>query len=285
MIKIASMVGAPDLRMPTLAPFSGNLDEAFKNLALMGFEGVEIMTRYPSQLAKLPLHELLGSNKLTLVGMCTGHMFGEDSLGLLLPNLTINQMAIDRMKEYIDYCDAYPESGLMINIGRSRGVGDPEQLDATYSKFASAVQELADYALPKNVRFILEPVSRNEVNFIHTTQDGLRIVEMVNRPNFGLMVDTYHMHHEDVDLIESFYEAAPYIWHVHFSDSNRRHPGSGAIDYDKVVIALKDIGYEGYVSLEIQPWPDPVSSAGRSIEYLRQFIHADSTNKTILAGI
>jgi sugar phosphate isomerase/epimerase len=283
-IKIASMVGAPDLETPTLAPYSGDLATAFKKLAALGFEGVELMTKRPALLDGPGLVALLAEYRLQLTGLCSGHIFGEDRLGLVTPDLSINSVALERLKEFVDFAAAYLPSGKMVNIGRSRGVGDPSNPAGTMKTAAQAIRELADYAQPKGVRLILEPVSKKEVNFIHSTQDGLRLVEMVDRPNFGLMVDTYHMYHEDQDLLQSFYEAAPFIWHVHFSDSNRRYPGSGEIDYEKVIQVLEAIGYDGFVSLEIQAWPDPDESARRSIEYLRRYIPADAASAVISAG-
>ena len=276
MIKIASMVGAPDLETPTLAPYSGDLEVAFMKLAGLGFEGVELMTKRPSQLDGTRLHALLAEWKLHLTGLCSGHVFGEDRLGLVVPELTVNQEAVERLKEFVDFSAACGGPGTMVNIGRSRGEGDPSDLPGTMETAATAIQQLADYALPKGIRLILEPISKKEVNFIHSTQDGLRLAQMVARPNFGLMVDTYHMYHEDTDMLKSFYEVSRYIWHIHFSDSNRRYPGSGKIDYEKVVRTLDDIGYNGFVSLEIQPWPDPDASAQYSIDYLRRFIPADA---------
>jgi sugar phosphate isomerase/epimerase len=232
------------------------------------------MTKRPSHLDGRSLCNLLAKHHLQLTGLCSGHVFGEDRLGLVLPELAVNREAVERLKEFIDFAATYPGPGTMVNIGRSRGVGDPENMPRTMETAAAAIRELADYALPKGIRLILEPITRKEVNFIYSTQDGMSLVKLVDRSNFGLMVDTYHMYLEDVDMLQSFYECAPYIWHIHFSDSNRRHPGSGEIDYGKVVRVLEEIGYSGFVSLEIQPWPDPEQSARRSIEYLRRFIPA-----------
>ena len=283
MIKIASMVGAPDLETATLAPYSGDLETAFKKLSAMGFEGVELMTKHPSRLDGNQLCELLTTYNLYMTGLCTGHIFGEDKLGLVMPDLSVNPKAVERLKEFIDFAALYLDPGAMVNIGRARGVGDPTKMHRTIQTAVSAIQELADYALLKDVRLILEPVSRNEVNFIHSTQDGLRLAELVERQNFGLIVDTYHMYHEDADVVQSIYEGAAYIWHIHFSDSNRRYPGSGEIDYAKVIKALEDIKYDGFVSLEIQPWPDPDTSSQRAIEYLRQFIAANAASANTIS--
>ncbi len=280
MISIASMVGAPDLETPTLAPYSGDFEEAFRKLHELGYEGVEIMTRRPDRLDSAELRHLLDLYQLRLAGLCTGHVFGEEKLGLVTPQLKINEQAVQRLKIFIDFAARF-EPGRPVNIGRTRGAGDPARLQDTFDCAREAMQELADYAKPAGVRLILEPINRGEVNFIHSTKDGLELVKRVNRPNFGLMLDTYHMALEDADPFSSLQEAAPYVWHIHFSDTNRRWPGNvgslGSFSFDRFIRALEDIGYDGFVGTEIQPWPDPDGAARLSIEYLRKYIPAPRT--------
>ena len=273
MIKIASMVGAPDLETPTLAPYSGDLGFAFNKLSALGYEGIELMTKKPASLDGPALRQLLAANRLVLAGLCTGHVFGEDHLGLVKPDLHIDPEAVTRIKEFIDLA-AFLGAGTLVNIGRSRGLGDPQQKEATMHAAAEAIQDLSDYARPAQVRIVLEPINRLEVRYIHSTQDGVELVRMVNRPNFGLMLDTYHMFLEDVDMVASLFEAAPYCWHIHISDSTRGYPGSGEIRFDRVIAALNDSGFNGFTGTEIRPWPDPDSAARLSIEYLRKLIPA-----------
>jgi sugar phosphate isomerase/epimerase len=269
MLKIASMVGAPDLETPTLAPYQGDLGQAFAKLSALGYAGIELMTKQPATLNVPALRQLLADNRLTLVGLCTGHIFGEDRLGLVNSDVQINPIAVARLKEFIDLAAIFGE-GTLVNIGRARGLGDPQRMEATLHAATEALQELADYARPRQVRIILEPVNRKEARYVHSTQDGLELVHRVNRPNFGLMLDTYHMYLEDKDMLASLYEAAPFCWHMHISDSNRCYPGSGEIRFDRVMAALDGLNYTGFLGTEIQPWPDADSAARLSIEYLRR---------------
>lgn len=271
MIKIASMVGAPDLETSTLAPYSGDLGLAFKKLSALGYDGIELMTKQPAFLDGPAVRQLLSANQLVLAGLCTGHIFGEDRLGLVTPELQIEPRSVERLKEFIDLA-AFFEPGTLVNIGRSRGLGDPQRKEATLHTAAEAIQDLASYAQPRQVRIILEPITSKEASFIHSTLDGMELVRLVNRPNFGLMLDTYHMFLEDADMIASLYEAAPFCWHMHISDSNRCYPGSGKIRFDQVIAALNDFGFNGFAGTEIKPWPDPDSAARLSIEYLRKLI-------------
>ena len=280
MIKIAAMVGAPDLQTPTLAAFSGDLPFAFARLAELGYDGIELMTKNPAKLSGEEIRRLLNDNDLKLSGLCSGHIFGEDQLGLLQPDLSNNLAAVVRMKEFVDFAAGFGP-GTMVNIGRSRGVGDVNQMEKTLRVAASVFQELSDYANPRGVRFILEPIRHQEVNFIHSTLDGLDMARRVDRPNFGLMLDTYHMNLEDPDMFSALREATPKLWHVHFSDSNRCWPGNAEIDFPHVIDVLNEIGFGqntaflSYISTEIKPWPDPDAAARLPIEFLRKFIPAN----------
>jgi sugar phosphate isomerase/epimerase len=135
----------------------------------------------------------------------------------------------------------------------------------------SAFRELAEYAAPTGAKLVLEPINILQVNHIHTTQEGLEMVKRVGHPNFGLMLDVYHMNIEDVNIYDSFREARDACWFIHFTDSNRKWPGSAHLDFDQITGVLDEIGYDGFVSLEIYPWPDPDTAAKSSIKFLRRY--------------
>lgn len=272
MIKISSMVGTPDLEQPTLAPYQGDVASAFAKLAALGYDGVELMIKNPSRLNGHDLRHWLGENNLELAQICTGHVYGEDKLGLVTEKATISPEGMSRLKDIVDFAAAFFAPGLPVNIGRSRGPGDPAQPEKSLKAYEEAFRELADYALSRKVRLTLEPITATVANFIHTTQDGLEMCRRVNRPNFGLMLDVYHMNIEDVDIYQSFREARDYCWLIHFCDNNRKWPGSAHLDFPHIIGTLREIGYDGFVSLEMLSWPDPDTSARAAIEYLRRFI-------------
>lgn len=272
MIKIASMVGAPDLHQETLAVYSGELEAAFEKLAALGYDGIELMTRDPSNLDGEAMRRSLSNCGLQLVGLCSGHVFGEDGLGLVGLGKDISLQAMKRLKAFVDFAAEYGGPGTLVNIGRSRGPGYVKDEARTLSEMAAAFYELAEHAVPLGVKIVLEPINGLQTNYIHTAQDGIAMVERVNHPNFGLMLDTYHLNIEDVDVYESLRQAAPYLWFVHLTDNNRHWPGSAHLDFASIVAVLDEIAYEGFASLEILPWPDPDTAARSSIESLRRYI-------------
>lgn len=272
MIKIAAMVGTPDLTQDTLAVYRGDLDTAFGKLAALGYDGVELMTKDPSQLDGEKIHALFTKHQLAFVGFCTGHVFGEDQLGLVTPGPAISQAAMARLKSFVDFSARHFGRGTLINIGRSRGPGFLNDPASTLERMERAFRELADYAAPHGIGWVLEPINVHQAQYIHTTQEGIAMVRRVNRPNFNLMLDVYHMNIEDTDIYDSFRRAQDVCKFVHFADNNRRSPGSAHLDFEKFVAVLNEIGYDGFVSLEILPLPDSDTAAQSSIRHLRKYI-------------
>jgi sugar phosphate isomerase/epimerase len=177
-----------------------------------------------------------------------------------------------RLKSFVDFAAEHFGAGILINIGRSRGPGMPNDPAATLDAMTAAFRELAEYAAPYGVKLVLEPINMMQANCIHTTQEGIAMVRRVDRPSFGLMLDVFHMNIEDVDIYASFREASQVCWFVHVADNNRKWPGNAHLDFARISAAMNDIGYHGFVSLEILPWPDPDTAARSSIGYLRRFL-------------
>lgn len=132
------------------------------------------------------------------------------------------------------------------------------------------LRKCTEFAKEYNIRLTLEPVNGYESNFINTLNEGVEFIKRVGASNLGLLADTFHMNIEEVSIYDSIIQAKDYITHVHFADSNRWAPGCGHLDFTKIVHTLKKIGYQGYVSAEILPLPDPDTAARITAETLNK---------------
>ena len=162
--------------------------------------------------------------------------------------------------------------GTMMNIGRLRGrleflgnVDDPWKiaLDRLYEVFG--------YARDKGVKITMEPINRNSADFIFSAKDGMKLLENLEFDNVGLMLDVAHMNMEDDSIEGGLRLAGDKLWHVHIADSNRRYPGGGDLDFDSIFKTLEDMNYQGYVSAEILPLPDPDTAALKTMEFLQRY--------------
>ena len=133
--------------------------------------------------------------------------------------------------------------------GVARGV----QHDAV----VAALKAGAKLAEDAGVRLLLEPlnIAKDHVGyFLHSTAEGLDIVEAVGSPAVGLLYDIYHSAMVGERQDEVLAGRGHLVGHVHVADVNGRHePGSGTIDWTARMKGLRDVGYAGAIGLEF--WP------------------------------
>ena len=137
---------------------------------------------------------------------------------------------------------------------------------------AEALAELSQHAARHGVPLFFKPLNRYETNLVNTLADGVALVSPLASGNVRLLADLFHMNIEEVDLPAAIRAAGRWIGHLHFVDSNRRAAGSGHLQYEGIVAALRDIGYDGYASAEALPLPDSETAARLTIAaYHRYF--------------
>ena len=79
------------------------------------------------------------------------------------------------------------------------------------------------------------------------------------------------MNIEEKSLPDSIRNFGSLYWSCHFADSNRRPVGLGHTAMPDIAAALTEIGYQGYVSAEAFPWPDPDEAARQTIIAFNQY--------------
>ncbi len=267
-MKLCYQVATPDVAIAdSVTAYQGPLEKSFSDLASMGYKGVELMTLNPSQLDWKFVKKEAQKNNLDIVLVCTGEIWGQLGLSYTDPDKKIRDEALSRSKEIIDFAGFL---GANINIGRIRG-----QYCAALSKEETeelaikAFKELADYAQPKNVHIALETVTIMQTNFINTLAEGAYIVDKVNRPNFRLMLDIFHLNLEEVDIIKAIKDYSSYNIHVHLADNNRRYPGHCGLDFEHIISTFKQCGYKGAFCTEIFQIPSMEEAAQGAIAHLQ----------------
>ena len=155
-------------------------------------------------------------------------------------------------------------------IGSMQGRhGDGVSRDQALDWLRMELNQLGPRAHAHGVPLLYEPLNRYETNLFNTLSEASDFLETLNTRNVKLLADLFHMNIEEVDLAESIRKAGHRIGHVHFADSNRRAMGFGHTPAKLIAQALMDVGYEGFVSGEIFPWPDPQTAAAKTLESFR----------------
>ena len=266
-MKAGCVICGPDVAYGPLALVSGTFEEKAQKAATMGYDGIELMVRDPDSLNWQHVRQVLSSANLEVPQVVTGELFGADGLCLVTPDEDLYQRAEQRTRRVIDLA-AY--LGAMVNIGRLRGRLDSfsKGTDA-WSIAVKRIGCVAQYAATQGVKITLEPLNRYETDFILTATDGMRLVGELGYANLGLMLDLFHMNIEEASIENGLLTAGDRLWHVHIADSSRQYPGSGHIPFEPIFATLTQMGYQGYISAEMRPLPDPDVAAQKTIEFLK----------------
>lgn len=108
----------------------------------------------------------------------------------------------------------------------------------------------AEYASKANIILAPEAVNRFECYLFNTMTDLRALAEKVNHPSLGAMYDTHHAHIEEKSQAEAIKTIAPYLKHVHISENDRGTPGKGQVHWKEVFTTLKEIQYDGWLTIE-----------------------------------
>jgi sugar phosphate isomerase/epimerase len=266
-MKLGIVLSTQAAKFSALA-YKGQIAENAKKISKLGYDGIELAIRDPQIVNLSEIQSLLSELDLTVPTIGTGQAFGEDGLSFVNADASIRHQAIDRIKSHMHLAE---KLGSMVVIGLIRGFRDKDISDEqTEAWLVEALQECAQEN--EKVKLIIEPINRYESDLICTVQEGMVLMDKVNYSNVGLLLDSFHMNIEEPSIYESIRLAKDRLYHFHLADSNRWYPGAGHIDFPKIIETLNEVNYEGFVSAEILPYPDPDIAAKNTIDYMRKLI-------------
>lgn len=246
-----------------------NLKESCDKAAKLGFTGVEIFSPGIELLGKLNLPAIIKERNLQLAALATGPGYVMQRLNLCSIETDVRKRAFDFICRYIDFAG---NLGAVAIIGSMKGsIENGVERAEALKWLREALEGLAARAAQYGVPLIIEPLNRYETNFINTLSEGVDLIRSLENDNIKLLADLFHMNIEEESIPQALHEAAPYLGYVHLVDSNRRVPGLGHIDFAEVAATLQAIDYQGYVTAEALPYPDPDKAADQTMKTYRKY--------------
>ena len=116
----------------------------------------------------------------------------------------------------------------------------------------TALKEINEFGRECGVKIGIEPINRFETYFVNRGAQALALAEAVG-PDCGVCLDIFHMNIEEDEPIAAIYEAAGRLVNFHVADNNRMACGMGSLDWPAIIKALKEVGYDGALSVEFCP--------------------------------
>ncbi len=268
MIRLAVAIADTNALPNAFVVFRG-LERSIRKANDLGYDGIELALKRADEVDRRRLETLLGQTGLNVSCISTGQVYAD--LGFSFTDADPEKR--ERLLHiFQDLIDLSVDFGKQVNIGRVRGQIGTIPHEEAERRFISMARDLGEYAAKKDVTLLLEPVNRYEIDFVNSVADGVELMKKIDLPNMKLMPDVFHMNIEDVTIGGELAKNIEYVGYIHFADSNRYAPGQGHTDFQDILNHLKTAGYNGWVSIEILPKPDPDTAAQQAIDHLRPLI-------------
>lgn len=221
----------------------GMFDEA-KDL---GLDGLEVHIGDPS---RIPIDAVRSKKEETGLETTFTTMLDKDC-NIVSPEPAVREAGMRFLKGCVDVVVELDGSGLsgVIHSAYDHFTGTMRTPDE-WRWSVECLREIGEYGQDRGVALGVEPINRYKGYFLNTTEDARRLVDDIDHPNVGLLLDTFHMNVEDKSFYQSFKLAGDRLLHVHLNENDRGVPGTGHVPWDEVFRALDEIGYDGWGVME-----------------------------------
>ena len=115
---------------------------------------------------------------------------------------------------------------------------------------ADGLREVARYAQGFGIRVGLEPANRYEAYLVNTIGAALNLIDLIGEDNVGILLDTFHCSIEEKSLYGAVTAPGNKLYHVHVCANDRGTPGRDQIHWDDLFRGIKELGYDGAITIE-----------------------------------
>lgn len=186
------------------------------------------------------------------------------------PDRAVRDRTIDYLIHLIHLSADVGAHLMVFGSPKQRSICEGLTREQAWSLAAGTFRAIAPALEDREVTFCLEPLAPVETDFLNTAAETARMIQEVGSPRVQLLLDVKAMSSESKAIPDIIRENQSILKHFHANDANMRGPGFGNTDFVPIAAALKEINYQGWVSVEVFDFsPDPVTIAERSMDYLK----------------
>jgi hydroxypyruvate isomerase len=225
--------------------------ERVRAAAVAGFDGVEI--QFPYELPALQLKESLqrAGLPLVLINLPAGDLMQGGPGLAALPQRRLEFSAA--LQEALTYAAMVRPQRVNVLAGRLAAGVSREQALAC---LAGNLQRTAEAFAVLGIGVVCEAINPLDMpGFLINTPEHLHeLLARVAHPNLHAQLDLYHLARQRLDIEAAVVLLNGNIAHVQFADyPGRGEPGSGQLDFNICLHALRRVGYQGWLSAEYRP--------------------------------
>ncbi|HYB22109.1 MAG TPA: sugar phosphate isomerase/epimerase family protein [Thermodesulfobacteriota bacterium] len=249
-------------------------------LAKAGYRGIEIA---PFSLVRNGIQEMTARKRQAMVSAmknagieCVGlHWLlspPPQGLHVTIPDGKVRARTLEYLQKLIDFCGDLGGKVMVFGSPKGRNAVKGVSVREATKYLVESLTRMAEHAQERGVRILLEPLAQNQTNVVNTTAEAIEIIQEVHHPALQTMFDFHNSVGEKMPFHEIIEKYSSRIYHVHVQEMDGKYlgAGNGRKDFAKAFQTLKDLHYDGWVSLEVFDFsPGPKTIAKESMKALK----------------
>ena len=221
------------------------IEITIRRLAKYGYESIEIGGE-PEKYDTKNLRGVLKENGIRCWGSISLMFTGLD---LIQADEAGRANTIDYLKKCVTMVkelDGEVMSIVPSEVGKVNAQADPE---TEWAWGVAGLKEVHAHAQKEGIRVAIEPLNRFETNFINRADQAVELAKAV-APDCGVCLDAFHLNIEEANFRQAILNTGDLLYDFHGADNNRMACGQGALNWRDIVGTLKEIGYDGALTVE-----------------------------------
>jgi sugar phosphate isomerase/epimerase len=252
------------------------LEETFEFVAKTGYDALEIS---PFTIAKSVLDisagqrqsikEMAARNGIAVSGI---HwvLVQTEGLHLTSPDAATRNRTSAYFTALVDFCADIGGGIIVVGSPKQRNLEPGVSREQGWEWATGIFREPVMRAEQRGITICFEPLAPSETNFINTAAEAIQFVSQLNTPHFRIILDVKAMSSEGKPIGQIIRDSWPHFAYFHANDKNLKGPGFGEVDFKPILGTLKEVGYNGYVSVEVFNFDEgPQVIAQQSLRNLR----------------
>lgn len=185
----------------------------------------------------------------------------------------VRRRTADYFRQLVDLCADLGGKVMVIGSPKQRSLLPSVSRGQALEYTREVLRPSLDPAARRGVTLAFEPLGPAETDFVNTVAEAIDLIKSVDHPALRLNLDVKAMSSEAAPIGDVIRSAKGYAAHVQVNDPNLLGPGMGNVKYEPIVAALREIGYDSWLSVEAFDFkPGAERIARESIEYLKHVV-------------
>ena len=173
--------------------------------------------------------------------------------------------------DLVDCCADFGGASIIVGSPYQRNLMDGVSYEQAWEWATEVFRPGVEHAGERDVVINFEPLAPSETNFVNTHTEAIKFTKQFDSPNFKIILDTKAMCSMGKPIPKIIRESAGEFAYYHANDENLKGPGFGEVDFTPIGAALKEVGYDGVVSVEVFKFEEgPEVIASESLRYLQE---------------